>query len=76
MTKYGPGMGLGLGTGIAPLPTHRPPTTPGTPPHPRYTQHVNAGYVTPVTNGRGAHIRRTTHFKAVVLKVQRYYRGL
>ena len=36
-----------VGTGIAPLPAHPIPTTPGTPPpYPRYTQHVNAGYVT------------------------------
>ena len=49
MTKYGSWDGPRVGTGIA-LPATHPGThqshTPGTPPRTRYTQHVNAGYVT------------------------------
>ena len=46
MLNMGPWGRAGWVPGIAPPSTHRIPIPRVHPPHPRYTQHVNAGYVT------------------------------
>ena len=74
--KYWSWEGTGWGTGIAPSRPH-PSTIPRV--HPSHypatgvmTEHVRAAS----KYGRGAHIRRPTHFKGTILRDKGLYRGL
>ena len=61
---------------------YSPPAHPPSPHYPGYTPPYPPVYsgadmlVTGVEYGRGAQIGRSTHFRAVILKVQGYDRGI
>ena len=74
--NMGPWDGTGLGTGIAPPHPPTVPTTPGTPPPYLWLGVTAARSGCRTKYGRGAQIRRPTHLRPVILRVQGYDRGI